>query len=682
MVPAEPAAEPIVEPLQPVEPQLADGDNVPDWLKSLSPVEASAESDVEPQQPIEPQPVNDEIDQERFKVAAPVEVAGETTLVPPQPVEPQPVINNEVPDWLKSMAAVDADKAAIAEPRKSELPQSGSSEDIPDWFKSMTHADEAAGLNTESEPISPELPAMESEPETTPTEPASIEAEAFQDWSTGMGVQATAPAETLGQPLTGDQAIPVEPVDQAPVIPPAPEPGTSGESFQPSGEVKPLNIGDDALGWLESLAAKQGAKPEELLTNPLERSVDMPDWLRQPGEKPGEIPEVTAQAPVLNPHETLPLEPLDRFADLSAAIPNQPVGDSFSPREEGQPLEPPEQVVANPVVQPAGDQQDTMAWLEQLSGDQEKTPEEPLLRSEENLETSPIEEDQIQEEQPAVNLPEESIPAVSELPNTDDITITSWLSRLDVEEALGKTAKDQTGADKPAVPEEELPDWLKDLESPAKPVETPKDGEDLPEWLRHPISSAQPEFTSEPESPAWVDENVQNTGQAAPTLPEEWVPAEAKAEPGLEPIPAPESLPVDENLPSSSSESTSETGQVAESEPVAEPVSFSVQTLMRSPTLKQTGMLSAIPVQDKDAELLSNAQTVLDQDSLDESMKLYLKLIKKGHLLDEVIHDLREAIYRYPVDVIIWQTLGDAYMRANRLQDALDAYTKAEELLR
>jgi cytochrome c-type biogenesis protein CcmH/NrfG len=50
--------------------------------------------------------------------------------------------------------------------------------------------------------------------------------------------------------------------------------------------------------------------------------------------------------------------------------------------------------------------------------------------------------------------------------------------------------------------------------------------------------------------------------------------------------------------------------------------------------------------------------------------------------LDEVIHDLREAIYRYPVEVIIWQTLGDAYMRTNRLQDALDAYTKAEELLR
>ena len=58
------------------------------------------------------------------------------------------------------------------------------------------------------------------------------------------------------------------------------------------------------------------------------------------------------------------------------------------------------------------------------------------------------------------------------------------------------------------------------------------------------------------------------------------------------------------------------------------------------------------------------------------------KLIRKTRLLDEVIYDLREALYRYPVEVSIWQALGDAYMRANRLQDALDAYTKAEELLR
>jgi len=93
-------------------------------------------------------------------------------------------------------------------------------------------------------------------------------------------------------------------------------------------------------------------------------------------------------------------------------------------------------------------------------------------------------------------------------------------------------------------------------------------------------------------------------------------------------------------------------------------------------------MLSRVPAEEKDAEFLAAAQAALDANQLNEAMQAYVTLIKKNRLLDEVIHDLREAIYRFPVDIIVWQTLGDASMRANRLQDALDAYTKAEELLR
>ena len=93
-------------------------------------------------------------------------------------------------------------------------------------------------------------------------------------------------------------------------------------------------------------------------------------------------------------------------------------------------------------------------------------------------------------------------------------------------------------------------------------------------------------------------------------------------------------------------------------------------------------MLSQIPNLDKDAEILVSAQAALNLNQAKEAMQAYTKLIKKNRLLDEVIHDLREAIYRFPVDINVWQTLGDASMRANHLQDALDAYTKAEELLR
>lgn len=80
--------------------------------------------------------------------------------------------------------------------------------------------------------------------------------------------------------------------------------------------------------------------------------------------------------------------------------------------------------------------------------------------------------------------------------------------------------------------------------------------------------------------------------------------------------------------------------------------------------------------------ILGSARTELSRSNIPSALETYGKLIKKGRFLEEVIYDLREALYRYPVEVSIWQTLGDAYMRSNQLQDALDAYTKAEELLR
>jgi len=44
--------------------------------------------------------------------------------------------------------------------------------------------------------------------------------------------------------------------------------------------------------------------------------------------------------------------------------------------------------------------------------------------------------------------------------------------------------------------------------------------------------------------------------------------------------------------------------------------------------------------------------------------------------------DVQEALYRFPVDVNLWVVLGDAHLRTDDLQDALDAYTKAEDLVR
>ena len=80
--------------------------------------------------------------------------------------------------------------------------------------------------------------------------------------------------------------------------------------------------------------------------------------------------------------------------------------------------------------------------------------------------------------------------------------------------------------------------------------------------------------------------------------------------------------------------------------------------------------------------MLNQAKAELDRGDIPEALLHYGKLIKRGKNLEEIIRDLSDSLYRYPVEVNIWQALGDAYMRANRLKEALDAYNKAEELIR
>jgi cytochrome c-type biogenesis protein CcmH/NrfG len=76
------------------------------------------------------------------------------------------------------------------------------------------------------------------------------------------------------------------------------------------------------------------------------------------------------------------------------------------------------------------------------------------------------------------------------------------------------------------------------------------------------------------------------------------------------------------------------------------------------------------------------ARNKLAEGDVEGTVALYSKLIKNRELLPEIIRDMKEALYRFPLDVGLWQVLGDAYMRDDQLTEALEAYTKAEELLK
>ncbi len=80
--------------------------------------------------------------------------------------------------------------------------------------------------------------------------------------------------------------------------------------------------------------------------------------------------------------------------------------------------------------------------------------------------------------------------------------------------------------------------------------------------------------------------------------------------------------------------------------------------------------------------LLDYANASVSEGNLDDAVNAFNNLIKKGNNIEETIQSLRSAVYRFPSEVIVWQALGDGYAKSNRLQEALDAYTKAEELIK
>ena len=84
----------------------------------------------------------------------------------------------------------------------------------------------------------------------------------------------------------------------------------------------------------------------------------------------------------------------------------------------------------------------------------------------------------------------------------------------------------------------------------------------------------------------------------------------------------------------------------------------------------------------KFTEEFDRLQADIEQQNFSKAAAGYHKLMKNSKNLLRVISSLEEAVQNNPEEITLIQTLGDAYVRSGRLQDALDTYTKAEELLK
>jgi len=589
---------------------IAQGD-IPDWLKSMAPPEALAESIVESETESDVSDLfGDLVDHAGDKELPDwlrSSEAGATKLE--GALEPEPTFEKEsvtsqgdVPDWLKSLTPEAKETASELEQPEKDLPEEPTvdKEDVPDWMKSL----QTGAMEPISQPEQTE--------QNTDEEPIAV-SDSMPDW-----LKDLAPEGEMPEPI--DELIEESLTEESPVAEPTEAVEKTVDAH--SGEVSKLYEGtlpsmddqDAALAWLESLAAKQGAKEEELLTKPEDRLETAPDWVQK-------LSVEEASKPVAQ--EPGPAEPVEEEIE-----------------EEGKTEVPSEAEI--PLKEGAPD------WLASLGEPEEFKGEEEFLTTESEA---------IQEE-----------PVVIPESQDSELSVTSWLQNLEEEE------KQEThGEDTPVESADAgLPDWLSDLGQPAGRIQEAGQAEQPPDWARIQEKEADTGFSQDTELPEWLSgsEDVDEK-PVEPVTSQDWMPAEDDSKVEESPVPQEQE---DQLVATDTPGVTKETAeQVRES------------TLVASPSLTvpdPTGVLSRIPLQERESDLLVKAQDALQQGKLDESMDIYVRLIKKGRLLDEVIHDLHEAVYRFPVDMIIWQTLGDAYMRANRLQEALDAYTKAEELLR
>jgi tetratricopeptide (TPR) repeat protein len=552
----------------------------------------------------------------------------EIPTITPEPPEPAAVVEQPpaetAPAWSAELLRAESGETGG---------EAAPAEELPDWLRGLM--------------------------ETETAQPAAAAEEEIPDW-----LRAEFGAETgAAQPPQPPAAeIPAEaPVEEgegipgmaAGVIEAAPPPSVEKEEEQVAPAA--ISAGMEAEGPEEEkipawLAGEVGAAEVSVPSVPVAEEP-------APGEaslgwagKEAALEAETPSAPVAE--EPAPEEALLGWAGKEAALevetPPVPLAEEPAPEEAllgwaGKEAALEVETPPAPVAEEPAPEEALLGWAGKEAALEVETPPAPVAEEpapEEALLGWAGKEAALEVETPPATFAEEPAP---------EEALLGWAGK---EAALEVETPPAPVAEEPA-PEEALLGWAGkeaalEAETPPAPVaEEPAPEEALLGWAGKEAAPGVEEGI--PPSPAEEEEPLASI--PPPTAPEEWIP-EVVAE-------TPSSLP--------SAQEETRPPAAFQPPPAAAPQPVEATVEKPVPAVKES---------------LTGAQTALQSGRLAEALQEYARLIRKGKFLEEIIHDLREATYRYPVEVLLWQTLGDAYMRANQLQDALDAYTKAEELLR
>ena len=568
-------------------------------------------------------------------------------LAPPEVRAPEAPAPAEIPEWLREVAPPEAEApeapapAEIPEwlrevaPPEAEAPEAPAPAEIPEWLREVAPPEVRA----------PEAPAPEAVPSWL-EEGGLPEGEEALAWLASLAAgreaelraAAEAEAEVRMAEIMGREVMPppatAPEVPEVPATPEAPVP----EAVPSWLEEGRMPEGEEALAWLASLAA--GREAELRAAAEAEAEVRMAEIMGREVTPPAAAPEVP-EVPAA-PEAPAPVEIPEWLRE--AAPPEVPVPAEIP--EWLRELAPPE-IVAPEVPE----EEELPEWLREAP-----MPETPEVELE-----VPEWEEELRELLREVPMPE--APEVEERPE--------WL-----EEAVPPEA---------AVPELEVPEWLEDVVPPEVPrAEVPPAEPEVFGWTSFDaeLEILQPspplEEVLPPERPfGWTAFGEEGAAPEAPTWREPGIPAAEVAPPPTVPpeaVPPPPVLP--EIVPP----------PIVPPEVVVPPPARPEVVPPAPPTAEALASVDALRAyvrsHPRDHEARLNLARALWQVGLyADSLEAYSRVLKAGRLLDEVLADMEAHVAERPNDPAVRRVLGDAYMRADRLTDALAAYREALELL-
>jgi len=662
----------------------------PDWAASLG-IQISAEEEKE-SEPTLPDWMREQASPS--EAVSEIEEASEILFEPAETTS-EAVSTTEIPDWMRELgweegqgAEEEKENIAISPFSESEDLEKLEAGEIPDWLKEISPVDEIdlSSLETssmESIPYLEETPPAEGDSIATwlagiETEKESLEEtspsglEEVPDWVNELNNKSHLTAEILPSETDwSDFETREKEISETPSVT-----SVTPEISQPT-----PSFAEDLPAWLTE---------EE----PLPNAEQLPDWLLASYEEEETFPAVSE--PAISEEDTKPVR--------------------VQPKEALQP----EQPAAIDQTFPALTDDDAFAWLESLAAKQ-GAQEALLLSPEERKEEPPEWIREYLDSKPDLVESEPSIEMGSPLGDLSQFPIpetTEQIEGFDLTPAVSQELKS-----------DEFPEWLRaELEKEQQPETSAisSSESEIPDWLaavaqEENIEWVQ-EFPGEETAVISSDEGIsiettvtddvsqfQEIAEAEKSLlPEMELPQEGLLETSLTQLEE-LTLPLGETEESIFTKSEDlfqyETTGI-EGEQVIPLTTEAAEDVSISPEREGT-LIFETPVVEQEAvelhpiemvsESIAQAEGVIDSQyalqaeearralskgMLEQAIEKYQTLIKQRFGLDQIIQDLSNALYQYPMEIRMWMLLGDAYLRKDLLSEALEAYNKAEELLR